>query len=167
MMDINIRKAETKDAEKIREVATSSFHDTYETIIPRETQDGFLEKFYNLATLENRISATPFVVLEKEGELIGFANFIELDKGKSELSAFYILPSEKEKGYGTQVLEEAIHLFNLPLPMFVNVEKGNDYAHQFYLQRGFVETERFVDDFYGYKLDTIRMHLTHNVEEES
>lgn len=65
MMTIKIRKAETRDAEKIREVATASFHDTYETIIPRETQDGFLEKFYNLATLENRISATPFVVLEK------------------------------------------------------------------------------------------------------
>ncbi|EUJ33659.1 GNAT family acetyltransferase [Listeria floridensis FSL S10-1187] len=161
-----IRKAEPKDAKFIRNVAVISFHDTYETIIPEEVQDSFLNKFYNEDTLQNRISATPFVVLEREGEILGFANFIELDKGKSELSAFYLLPDEKLKGYGTRILEEGIHLFNLPLPMFVNVEAENESALTFYLRKGFVEFERFDDDFYGYKLPTVRLHLTHNVEED-
>ncbi|WP_088809413.1 MULTISPECIES: GNAT family N-acetyltransferase [Listeria] len=165
-MTVNVRKARLEDAAAIQQIAEKSWHDTYENIIPVDVQDHFLNKFYNLETLKNRIGATAFAVIEKEGDVIGFANFVELAKGKSELSAFYLDPALKQKGFGTRLLDEGMSLFHLPLPMYVNVERGNDAAYHFYLRKGFVVEEEFDDDFYGYTLATIRLHLTHHVEED-
>ncbi|WP_239255645.1 GNAT family N-acetyltransferase [Listeria ilorinensis] len=165
-MTIEIRKAHLEDALGVQKIATLSWHDTYKEIIPADVQEYFLNKFYNIETLKNRISATPFAVAEQDSELIGFANFVELAKGKSELAAFYLDPALKYKGYGTQLLAEGIKLFNIPLPMFVNVEKGNEQAIRFYAARGFHKMEEFTEDFYGYDLETIRYQLTQHLEEE-
>lgn len=165
-MSVNVRKAKLDDAAAIKQIAENSWHDTYKNIIPLDVQNQFLNKFYNLETLQNRIGATPFAVIETEGEVIGFANFVELAKGKSELLAFYLNPVLKQKGFGTRLLDEGMSLFHLPLPMYVNVEKGNDEAYRFYLRKGFVVEEEFDDDFYGYTLATIRLHLTHHVESD-
>ncbi|CAM4320388.1 GNAT family N-acetyltransferase [Listeria booriae] len=165
-MTVQIRKGTLDDIEAIQSIATKSWHDTYEKIIPREVQDRFLEMFYNLETLKTRVSATPFAVLEQDNDVIGFANFIELEKRKSELAAFYLVPGMKHKGYGTQLLDEGIKLFALPLPLFVNVEKENTNALAFYKARGFVEWDKFEEDFYGHKLETVRLQLIQHVEEE-
>ncbi|CAM4185598.1 hypothetical protein LIIV107777_03215 [Listeria ivanovii subsp. ivanovii] len=115
-MDFQIRKATNLDAEAIQHVAITSWHHTYQELIPNDVQDGFLEKYYNVETLHNRISATPFAVLEQANKVIGFANFIELEKGKSELAAFYLLPEVTQRGLGTELLEEGMTLFHVPLP---------------------------------------------------
>ncbi|EHL2672714.1 N-acetyltransferase, partial [Listeria monocytogenes] len=97
-MDFHIRKATNSDAEAIQHVAITSWHHTYQDLIPGDVQDDFLERFYNVETLHNRISATPFAVVEQADKVIGFANFIELEKGKSELAAFYLLPEVTQRG---------------------------------------------------------------------
>lgn len=91
MMDFHIRKATNSDAEAIQHVAITSWHHTYQDLIPGDVQDDFLERFYNVETLHNRISATPFAVVEQADKVIGFANFIELEKGKSELANFLFI----------------------------------------------------------------------------
>ncbi|EUJ47230.1 GNAT family N-acetyltransferase [Paenilisteria rocourtiae] len=166
-MTVQIRKGTLEDIEAIQDIAVKSWHDTYADIIPREVQDRFLDMFYNLETLKTRVGATPFAVLEQEDSVIGFANFIELEKRKSELAAFYLLPGVQNKGYGTMLLDEGIKLFALPLPLFVNVEKENKNAIAFYEARGFVEWDQFEEDFYGHKLETVRFQLIQHVEEEA
>lgn len=166
-MGVNIRKANTEDVKAIQEIAHQSWHATYEDIIPRKVQDDFLNTFYSEETLSNRISATPFAVAEETDQVIGFANFIELDKGKSELAAFYLLPNRTKKGVGTKLLEEGTSLFHIPLPMYVNVEKANTDAIEFYKARGFVVLETFTEDFYGHDLETVRLFLNHHLEEEA
>ncbi|AQY50255.1 GNAT family acetyltransferase [Listeria weihenstephanensis FSL R9-0317] len=165
-MTVQIRKGTFEDIEAIQDIAVKSWHDTYEEIIPRAVQDRFLDMFYNLETLKTRVAATPFAVLEQDEDVIGFASFIELEKGKSELAAFYLLPGVKNKGYGTKLLDEGIKLFGLPLPLFVNVELENTNAIAFYKARGFVEWDKFEEDFYGHKLETVRLQLIQHVEEE-
>lgn len=164
-MAVIIRKATTLDVKAIQTIAQKSWHVTYEGIIPRDVQDNFLNTFYNEETLSNRVSATPFAVAEEENDIIGFTNFIELDKGKSELAAFYLLPSHQKKGVGTKLLEEGSSLFHIPLPMYVNVEKDNVDAIAFYKAKGFTVLETFTEDFYGYPLETIRLFLNHHLEE--
>ncbi|RKA37132.1 Spermidine/spermine N(1)-acetyltransferase [Listeria monocytogenes] len=166
MMDFHIRKATNSDAEAIQHVAITSWHHTYQDLIPGDVQDDFLERFYNVETLHNRISATPFAVVEQADKVIGFANFIELEKGKSELAAFYLLPEVTQRGLGTELLEVGMTLFHVPLPMFVNVEKGNETAIHFYKAKGFVQVEEFTEDFYSYPLETIRFNLNHHAFEE-
>ncbi|KGL39125.1 GNAT family N-acetyltransferase [Listeria newyorkensis] len=165
-MTVEIRKGTLEDIEAIQDIAVKSWHDTYEDIIPRAVQNRFLDMFYNLETLKTRVGATPFAVLEQDGSVIGFANFIELEKRKSELAAFYLLPGVQNKGYGTMLLDEGIKLFALPLPLFVNVEQENTNAIAFYKARGFVDWDKFEEDFYGHKLETVRLQLIQHVEEE-
>ncbi|EUJ23481.1 GNAT family N-acetyltransferase [Listeria grandensis] len=165
-MTVQIRKGTLEDIGAIQDIAVKSWHDTYEQIIPRDVQDRFLDMFYNLETLKTRVAATPFAVLEQDDDVIGFANFIELEKRKSELAAFYLLPGVQNKGFGTMLLDEGIKLFALPLPLFVNVELENKNAIAFYKARGFVEWDKFDEDFYGHKLETVRLQLIQHVEEE-
>ncbi|WP_163651874.1 GNAT family N-acetyltransferase [Listeria sp. PSOL-1] len=165
-MTTSVRKASKEDVTAIKNIATLSWHNTYKDIIPQEVQDAFLAKFYNEKTLTNRIEATPFALLIKDKKTIGFVNFVELAKGKSELTAFYLHPEFINQGYGTELLEEGMNLFHIPLPMSVNVEKQNEAAIRFYEAKGFEKAEEFVEDFYGYGLATIRYQLLHHVEED-
>lgn len=87
-MNFHIRKATNSDAEAIQHVAITSWHHTYQDLIPGDVQDDFLERFYNVETLHNRISATPFAVVEQADKVIGFANFIELEKGRANSQHF-------------------------------------------------------------------------------
>lgn len=87
-MDFHIRKATNSDAEAIQHVAITSWHHTYQDLIPGDVQDDFLERFYNVETLHNRISATPFAVVEQADKVIGLRILSSLKRGKASSQLF-------------------------------------------------------------------------------
>jgi len=155
-----IREMKLDDIKQVQEVAKQSWYSTYEGIIPLEIQDGFLKSAYSDEMMKKRLEQTTLLVLEIEGEIVGFANFFRLkEAGEVELGAIYIIPEYQGKGFGTLLLNEGIKRLKDVKKIFVNVEKENKIGMNFYNAKGFQITSEFDDDFGGHILKTVRMKL--------
>ena len=120
-----IRKMKIEDIPQVQYVARTSWHHTYDGIIPRHIQDNFLANAYNHEMMVRRVERShAFVALLGE-QVVGFANFSYVkDDGKSELAAIYLLPEAQGKGLGTKLLEQGLALPNIQ-SIELSVEKNN------------------------------------------
>lgn len=159
-MDIKIRKMKKKDIGQVQNVARTSWHFTYEGIIPREVQDRFLKVAYNDDMMKQRLKQSIMFVAEVERKVIGFANYSSINpKGMTELTAIYLYPDYQGKGIGTALLEEGIQRLQGVQEIHINVEKNNSIGMNFYQAKGFEVVSEFDDDFDGHLLKTVRMVL--------
>lgn len=151
-----------EDIPQVQHVARTSWHHTYEGIIPRHIQDNFLANAYNNENMVRRVERShAFVALEDE-EIVGFANFSYVnDDGKSELAAIYFLPEAQGKGLGTKLLEQGFKLPNVRA-IELNVKKDNALGMNFYLSKGFKQIDSFKEDYEGDERETVRMRLDIN-----
>lgn len=153
-----IRLLEADDFTKVQNIASASWHHTYEGIIPLSVQDHFLEGAYSTEMLKRRMESTLFLLHEKNGEINGFANFSQVDeKGSAELGAIYLLPAVQRQGIGEALLNEGLNRLASVQKLLVNVESDNQKGYDFYIKQGFVPVDEFEEIFYGHKLKTIRM----------
>ncbi len=155
-----IRKMNETDIEQVQLVAKLSWQSTYKGIIPEEIQESFVNSAYSNEMLVKRLKKTLFLVAEQENKIIGFANFTSL-KGDRwvELGAIYLYEEFQGKGIGTDLLKAGIEHLEHVKRIYVNVEKENQTAVNFYKLKGFnIETE-YEDVFNGHALKTIRMML--------
>lgn len=134
-MNFHIRKATNSDAEAIQHVAITSWHHTYQDLIPGDVQDDFWKGFITLRRF--------IIVFQRLLCCCGtsrqsnrICKFYWTWKGKSELAAFYLLPEVTQRGLGTELLEVGMTLFHVPLPMFVNVEKETKQRFIFIRRKG-------------------------------
>ena len=148
-----------QDIQAVQQVATTSWHATYEGIIPQHIQRNFLQWAYSDEMLQKRLVETPFFVAKQAGEVIGFANFSHNNElGEVELIAIYVDPTKQQQGTGTQLLKVGLSLLQ-PQKLFVNVEQDNEIGKHFYIAKGFQVVEQFDEDFDGHILKTLRMVL--------
>ncbi|MBQ0138968.1 MAG: GNAT family N-acetyltransferase [Kurthia sp.] len=158
-MDFTIRKMQTEDTKAVRKIAIEGWHNTYESIIPLEIQDDFLEAAYNEKMLIKRAENTNFYVAEREGKILGFANFSSVKKERVvELASIYTLPNEKYKGIGTALIQYAIKDIQ-PKKIYVSVESLNTVGLKFYEAKNFKIEKEYDDIFNGHVLKTTRMYL--------
>src|SRR5690625_5694992 len=138
MMNVTIRTLTEGDITKVQDVATKSWNDTYDGVIPLDVQARFLQHAYSDNALLQRIDHSHFFVAEQYGDIIGFANFSFIDEhGQVELGALYLLPKFTRQGIGTYLLETGIQRIEQVKQVLVHVEKQNTYAMQFYVSKGF------------------------------
>ncbi len=156
-----IRKALEDDCRSIRRVAETTWHHTYEGIIPLGIQERFLKEAYSDGSLEKRIGASLFLVAEENGEVAGFANFSGVDEGYSaNLYAIYVLPAFQGRKIGSALLEEGMRNYAGLQSLTVDVEKENRAGLHFYKAKGFQKIKEFTEDLYGHSLQTVRMKRT-------
>ncbi|MFA1820926.1 N-acetyltransferase family protein [Virgibacillus oceani] len=161
LLDIQVRKMKKKDIPHVQYVAKTSWHATYDGIIPRNIQDDFLQEAYSKDAMKHRLKNSHFFVAESSGRIIGFANYSLGDKdGKVELGAIYLLPEYQGKGAGTALLREGIEKLQSVREIHLNVEKNNNVGKKFYEAKGFEVVSEFDEDFAGHMLKTVRMALT-------
>ena len=154
-----IRKMTVEDIPQVQLVARTSWHDTYDGIIPRNIQDDFLARAYSDENMLLRIERSHAFVALIDNKVVGFANFSYVkDDGTSELAAIYLLPESQGKGLGTKLLEQGLALPNIQA-IELNVEKDNSKGLNFYLAKGFKQIDAFKEDFAGNELNTVRMRL--------
>jgi len=159
-MDVLIREMCSDDIQAVQKIAESSWHATYEGIIPEPIQDQFLNMAYSSESLEKRLNNSIFLVAEHYGKEIGFANFVDLKEGKeSELAAMYLLPANQKQGIGTLLLQEGVSRLNRSMKLFADVEKENHTGLAFYKAKGFQELSEFEDNLFGYAFKTKRLML--------
>lgn len=149
-----------EDIPKVKSIATVSWHETYQGIIPLDVQKNFLAMAYNEEMLLQRLTNTPFYVAKVAGEIVGYANFSnKKDAGEVELGAIYLDPSHQNQGIGSALLHYGCEQLQ-PKKVFINVESQNNIGKQFYVAKGFKIVSEFDDDFDGHILKSVRMVLS-------
>src|SRR5690625_3350075 len=160
-MNFIIRKMKKEDIKQVRDVATKSWHSTYDGIIPHEIQENFLKVAYSDQMMERKLHKSFIFVAEVENKIIGFANFTLVnEKRQSELSAIYLYPIYQGKGIGTELLQKGINELENIKEIYVDVERENSIGKSFYKAKGFQVIKEYDDKFNGHIFKTIRMSLT-------
>ncbi len=111
-----VRAATQADVPSVARVHVQAWRETYTGLIPQEVLDNLSEDeraaMWRGALSEG--SATPLLVYEHEGEVIGFAaTGPEREKHArytGELYAIYLLREFHGYGYGKALFQEAVHL---------------------------------------------------------
>ncbi|WP_245622801.1 GNAT family N-acetyltransferase [Lysinibacillus contaminans] len=158
-MTLIIRHMTQDDIPFVQEISRTSWHATYEGIIPRPIQDKFLQTAYSRNRLMHRFQDSPFFVAEHNGTLVGFANFSNVKDELAELFAIYLIPKIQGQGIGTALLQHGMQALQGAKSLTVCVEKDNITGVHFYNAKGFQISDEFDDQFDGHILKTVRMVL--------
>lgn len=159
-MDLNIRPMEEKDIPDVQYVAKKSWNHTYYDIIPEEVQNNFLNSAYSDEMLKKRLEQIVFVA-EDKGKIVGFINLNETNKPNIyDLTAIYLLPAYQGKGIGTKLIKHSIQEVEVFEEIFLEVEKSNINAVNFYKKLGFKIVDEYDDEFDRHVLKTLEMSLS-------
>lgn len=143
-----VRRATPEDVIGIRNVATKAWYNTYLNIYAATTVNELLAASYNEAHLYKRLEEQLFLVAVEDGEIVGFANFIE---GKDVfLSAHYVRPYSQNKGYGRLLLEKGLTYLTGDYDyLYLEVNQNNKKAIAFYEREGFEKVRTYEHQMYG------------------
>lgn len=159
-MDIIIRKMLEADIPDVQYVAKKSWNATYQGIIPEDVQNSFLKVAYSDEMLKKRLDQIIFVA-EHDEKIIGFINLKETEQPNTyDLSAIYLLPDYQGKRIGSRLIAHSIEPIKNFEKIFLEVEKDNINAVNFYKKLGFKIVDEYNDDFDGHILRTLRMSLS-------
>ncbi len=154
-----LRKATLEDIPLIQEIAEQAWRPTYSHILSEEQTQYMIPMMYATEVLQNQIDI--FLILEIEGEGMGYCAFEQTSESDAKLNKLYLRPTVKQKGAGSFIIEQisnqarsmglkSIHL---------NVNKHNS-AVEFYLKKGFIKDKEIVLDIgNGYVMDDYVMRL--------
>ncbi len=158
-MNVDIRKLKKKDIPRVQRIARRSWQTTYEGIIPKKIQDEFIADYYSKRMLKKRRCNNHFLVAEKEGKMVGFAEYTKiLPDGSVHLHAIYLDPDYLRQGIGSALIRFAMENFDANI-MTLHVVRQNERAIRFYEKTGFKAVDEFVEDWNGHPLHMIRMRL--------
>jgi N-acetylglutamate synthase-like GNAT family acetyltransferase len=154
-----LRKATLEDIPLIQEIAEEAWRPTYSHILSEEQTQYMIPMMYATEVLQNQIDI--FLILEIDGEGMGYCAFEQTSESDAKLNKLYLRPTVKQKGAGSFIIEQisnqarAMGLKSIHL----NVNKHNS-AVEFYLKKGFIKDKEIVLDIgNGYVMDDYVMRL--------
>ena len=133
------RIATIADVQRIREIAEITWPVTYSEIITSEQIDFMLNWMYDTTTISNAINSSnqDFIVLIKEGEIIGFSGIEHNYENQliTRIHKLYVLPDKQGLGCGKTLLNfvKSEAKKNASTILHLNVNKQNP-AVQFYVK---------------------------------
>lgn len=147
----------------IRDLAYKIWPVTYGHILSQDQFDYMMEMMYSIESLEQQLTTRPFLLIEDEGEYIGFVSYeINIDSThKTKIHKLYVLPQIQGKGIGKMLINHIreIAVQNQNTALVLTVNRFNK-AKDFYLKQGFsiVEEKQF-DIGRGYVMDDYVMEM--------
>lgn len=160
-MAVIIRSMEEKDVPDVQRVARTTWHHTYDGIIPRPVRTRFLDAFYSDEAMKRRMDGSLMLVALRDDAIVGFAHFFvsRRDPKEAELGAIYIVPVAQGVGIGTMLLQEGTSRLQGVTHLVANVEKTNRKGRAFYEAKAFRPVGETEELFYGFALRTVKMRL--------
>lgn len=153
---MGIRSAELADLAKVETIARATWPVTYAGIIPAEIQRRLLDDWYSPESLNRALVApgSTFLVAERTGHIVGFAQYVRRSVESVELTRIYVLPHEQRSGIGARLLEAALGQFAAEglRRLTVSVERDNVTGRRFYEKSGFTDARAFTQLVQGYSL---------------
>lgn len=147
----------------VQELAHKIWPSTYGHILSKDQFDYMMELMYSIDSLEKQLVTKPFLLVEDEGQFIGFVSY-EINwenTSKTKIHKLYVLPTIQGKGIGkfliNHIKELALKAQNSALILTVN---RFNKAKEFYLKQGFhVVEEKQFQIGNGYIMDDYVMEL--------
>lgn len=145
---IVVREAHVGDIPEMRQVAISTYHDTFAEFNTPENMSSYFEEAYSLQNLTNELSEVNsklFLACE-EDKIIGFARLREypevrdmLGNNTVELQRLYVLKAAQGKSAGKLLMENALlYARNRNYDwIWLGVWERNFRAQEFYRKWGF------------------------------
>lgn len=145
---ITIREAGLKDLEALREVAISSYHDTFAIHNTPENMEAYFNDAYSIENLEKEQSEynSKLLLAIEADRIVGFVRLRECDEVKDilgnntvELQRLYVLTSAQGKSVGKTLMQAALHYAREKNYewIWLGVWERNFIAQRFYIHHGF------------------------------
>jgi ribosomal protein S18 acetylase RimI-like enzyme len=159
---MTIRKANPADAALIRDLAWQIWPPTYSSILTLEQIDYMLNLLYSEKILKEQMEqGVEFMVVEGQGNAVGFASYGLTGAGIYKLHKIYVLPAMQGKGTGRFIIDEVIKNIKAKgaTTLQLNVNRENN-AKSFYERLGFsVVKEEDIDIGNGYFMNDYVMEI--------
>lgn len=147
----------------VHDLAHQIWPSTYGHILSKDQFDYMMEMMYSIDSLEKQLITKPFLLVEDEGQYIGFASY-EINwenTNKTKIHKLYVLPQIQGKGIGklliNHISEIAKNAHNSDLILTVN---RFNKAKDFYTKLGFqITEEKQFQIGRGYIMDDYVMEL--------
>jgi ribosomal protein S18 acetylase RimI-like enzyme len=157
MESSTIRTATSRDFPAIRAVVHEVWPIAYREMITPEQINYMLSLMYSDESLlrQTQEEGCTFSVYEKEGSVVGFASFSEIERGLYKLHKLYVFTAMQGKGIGRTLLDEvkkrAAALGGKAIELQVNKK---NVAQHFYTKQGFsIDRELVLDIGNGFVMD--------------
>lgn len=153
-MDVTVRAARPDDVAAVRRVAERSWHEAHDHVVEPETVEAFVDEFYAVDRLRERVDdgVAVFLVTETgDGAVVGFAEAVpECDDGGTwELNRIYADLDAWGRGVGSRLLDrpesEIRSRDGTGLRLVVMAE--NDVGVGFYESAGFERVGDHYDEY--------------------
>lgn len=163
---ITITKINESLLPEIQGIAFKTWPKTFANILSPDQINYMLDWMYDLDALRSQLleKTHVFLLAQELGNSLGFASY-EVNQGgsnKTKIHKIYILPETQGKGVGKKLLMAVseIALKHGDTHLFLNVNKYNQTAIDFYLHLGFYEAFKEVIDIgNGFVMDDVVMEM--------
>ncbi|WP_110112200.1 GNAT family N-acetyltransferase [Bacillus sp. CGMCC 1.16541] len=161
-MNVTIRDMTIHDFDVVRDIAYAGWYYTYSGMIPVKLQQAFLAKHYEQKQLLRRMQHSITLIVEENGEAVGFATFVVHDNVNKQvkLEALYLYPTHWRKGYGSKLIDEGMKRLVGVESLLVNVMAENAVGLNFYKANGFAQLKVSEERLFTYPIKMITMQLT-------
>jgi ribosomal protein S18 acetylase RimI-like enzyme len=145
---IEIREAKANDIEELREVAISSYNDTFAAYNTPENMEAYFNDAYSLQNLTKELGEanSKLLLAIEHNRIVGFVRLRECDEVNDklgnntiELQRLYVLTEAQGKAVGKILLQSALQYAAEKKYewMWLGVWERNFKAQKFYSQYGF------------------------------
>ncbi|WP_088035150.1 GNAT family N-acetyltransferase [Evansella clarkii] len=150
-MTATIRKCTVADLQKLQEISTLTFNETFKEQNSPENMKAYVEKAFNLEQLEKEVlhPNSQFYFIFIKNELAGYlkvntsdAQSEEMGEEAIEIERIYIINTFHKQGLGKELLNKAIEIAEKQnkKKIWLGVWEKNENAIAFYKKLGFVQT---------------------------
>lgn len=162
---MQIRTIDKKELHMVRALALDVWPKTFADVLTPTQIDFMMDWMYSMESLTEQVSEKGhvFLVAEENGLPVGFCSYqLDAKGNKTKIHKIYLLQETQGKGYGKQLIEEvkSIARQNKQSHVYLNVNRHNHKAIQFYLKIGLYEDFREVIDIgNGFVMDDLVMEI--------
>lgn len=146
--DWRVRPATPGDAAAVRALLVETWHAAYDALLGAEEVTAITDRWHAVSVLTRQIEdpGQRFLVVERNGAILGHAAASMGGDDDLRLSRLYVLPVWQGKGVGRDLLQAAIAGWPVAACVTLEVESRNKRAIRFYERQGFsVSGERIED----------------------
>ncbi|CAM3650337.1 GNAT family N-acetyltransferase [Erysipelothrix urinaevulpis] len=154
-----IRHAKLEDITAIRLIATITWAQAYESMIPTNIQEEYIKNNYSEEALTKRINAKEVLVATEDDLIVAYA-YTQIKEDTCYLLAMYVLPTHQRSGIGALLIKYLVREYKLKVDKIVTeVEVGNKSAENFYQQHNFIRGDCGYGEIMGHPLKTVNYEL--------
>ena len=106
---MEIRRAETEDAEQIEQIHVDAYQTNYRGYIPDKFLDNFTLTSERIARTKMSLDKAEFWIAADSSKIFGFAVLNFSDTDTFEIKALYIAPQHQKQGIGSLLVNTLCH----------------------------------------------------------